>query len=186
VENLKEILDSLSDVAHSGARMPELDLVKVMGRILDLLQEDAKALGITSGKYVVSRGDPRGLDDKDVLKAIKPHVPKDTYKEIAAASKIGELQDEFGDWYADDSDDELYPVLEPIARRNGLFEDLESASNVVFFLCPSSQGKKAVIAADWTWHDGKFFTPELYKTVKDLEKSLAKIGHTELFDFEYY
>jgi hypothetical protein len=36
VENLKEILDSLSDVAHSGARMPELDLVKVMGRIWDL------------------------------------------------------------------------------------------------------------------------------------------------------
>ena len=97
--------------------MPELDLVKVMGRIWDLQQEDAKALGITSGKYVVSRGDPRGLDDKDVLKAVKPHVPKDTYKEIAAASKIGELQDEFGDWYADDSDDELYPVLEPIARR---------------------------------------------------------------------
>ena len=105
MENLKEILDSLSDVAHSGARMPELDLVKVMGRIWDLLQEDAKALGITSGKYVVSRGDPRGLDAKDVLKAIKPHVAKDPYKEIAAASKIGELQDEFGDWYADDSDD---------------------------------------------------------------------------------
>ena len=105
---------------------------------------------------------------------------------MITASKIGELQDEFGDWFADDSDDELYRVLEPIARRRGLFEDLESASNVVFFLCPSSQGKKVVIAADWTWHDGKLFTPELYKTVKDLEKSLAKRGHTELFDFEYY
>ena len=54
----------------------------------------------------------------------------------------------------------------------------------------SGEQKKAScperIAADWTWHDGKFFTPELYKTVKDLEKSLAKRGHTELFDFEYY
>ena len=157
-----------------------------MGRIWDLLQEDANELGITSGKYIVSRGDPRDLDDKDVLKAIKSHVPNDTYKEMVAASKNGELQDEFGDWFADDSDDELYRVLEPIARGKGMLEDLESASNVVFFLCPSSQGKKVVIAADWTWHDGKFFTPEIYKTVKDLETSLAKRGHTELFDFEYH
>ena len=82
MDDLQSILDTLSKVVNSGDKMPEVDLVQVMDEIWSLLQEDASALGITSGKYVALRGDPRGLDDKDVLKAVRSHVPKETYKEL--------------------------------------------------------------------------------------------------------
>ena len=186
MDDLQSILDTLSMVLNSGDKMPEVDLVQVMDEIWSLLQEDASALGITSGKYIALRGDPRGLDDKDVLKAVRSHVPKETYKEMVAASKEGELQGEFGDWFADDQDDELYRVLEPIARKKDLLEDLEYTSNVVFFNYPATKRTGVVIAADWYWHDGKFFNPHIHKSVKALEKMLVTDRAIEPHDFEYH
>ena len=61
---------------------------------------------------------------------------------MVAASKEGELQGEFGDWFADDQDDELYRVLEPIARKKDLLEDLEYTSNVVLLSCYKTDGSR--------------------------------------------
>ena len=58
------------------------------------------------------------------------------------------LQHEFSGWLADDSDDELYRVLEPFARAKRLLEDPESASNVVFFSFAQQDGKQIVIAEE--------------------------------------
>ena len=66
MENLKSILDSLAEVAHSNAKMPDVDLIEVMkagfglythDAIYGPFVQDAEALGITGGKYVTQQGD---------------------------------------------------------------------------------------------------------------------------------
>ena len=104
MENLKSILDSLAEVAHSNAKMPDVDLIEVMkagfglythDAIYGPFVQDAEALGITGGKYVTQQGDIFLLSDQDVLTGVMPHVSEETYKQMVAASKDGKLEYEF-------------------------------------------------------------------------------------------
>jgi hypothetical protein len=181
MENLKSILDSLAEVGHSNAKMPQVDLIKVLDEVLGLYTPDVKALGITIGKYVTQNGDISLLSDQDVLTAVMPHVSKETYKQMVAASKDGKLEYEFGHRFESDSGDGLYRVLEPIARKRGLFnEDFNFGSDVYFLSYPATKQTSIVIAADW--YDYEWHAPKLYKSVEELEEELLKDRAIELFE----
>ena len=192
MENLKSILDSLAEVAHSNAKMPQVDLIEVMKEVFGCYThdaiygpfvQDAEALGITAGKNATQQGDISLLSDQDVLTAVMPHVSKETYKQMVAASKDGKLEYEFGHRFESDSGDGLYRVLEPIARKRGLFhEDFEIGSDVFFLSYPATKQTSIVIAADWTWYDYKWHAPKLYKSVEELEEELLKDRAIELFE----
>ena len=46
----------MAEVAHSNAKMPQVDLIEVMEEVFFLFTQDAKALGITVGKYITQHG----------------------------------------------------------------------------------------------------------------------------------
>jgi hypothetical protein len=131
MEEVEQDLEALLAFVNEGAQKPDIDLTKLMHQICDLLSGDSNALGITSAKYLALRGDPGELDDADLLAAIKPHVPSETYQEFKEASEDGILQDEYSDVFRDDSDDGYFEISEPIARAKGALEDMEYASSFV-------------------------------------------------------
>ena len=169
MEEVEQDLEALLAFVNDGAEKPDIDLTKLMGKVCDLLSGDSNALGITSGKYLALRGDPGELDDEDLLAAIKPHVPSETYQEFKGASEDGILQDEYSDVFRDDSDDGYFEILEPIARAKGALEDMEYASSFVFIEYAGSGKTALVLAADYTWHSGDLTEAKLFSSVEAFE-----------------
>jgi len=173
MEEVEQDLEALLAFVNDGAEKPDIDLTKLMGKVCDLLSGDSNALGITSGKYLALRGDPGELDDEDLLAAIKPHVPSDTYQQFKGASEDGILQDEYSDVFRDDSDDGYFEILEPIARAKGALEDMEYASSFVFIEYAGSGKTALVLAADYTWHSGDVTEAKLFSSVEAFEKEYS-------------
>ena len=173
MEEVEQDLEALLAFVNDGAEKPDIDLTKLMCQICDLLSDDSNALGITSGKYLALRGDPGELDDEDLLTAIKPHVPSETYQEFKGASEDGILQDEYSDVFRDDSDDGYFEILEPIARAKGALEDMEYASSFVFIEYAGSGKTALVLAADYTWHSGDVTEAKLFSSVEAFEKEYS-------------
>ena len=175
MEEVEQDLEALLAFVNDGAEKPDIDLTKLMGKVCDLLSGDSNALGITSGKYLALRGDPGELDDEDLLAAIKPHVPSETYQEFKGASEDGILQDEYSDVFRDDSDDGYFEILEPIARAKGALEDMEYASSFVFIEYAGSGKTALVLAADYTWHSGELTEAKLFSSVEAFETEYSAI-----------
>ena len=169
MEEVEQDVEALLAFVNDGAKKPDIDLTKLMGKVCDLLSGDSNALGITSGKYLALRGDPGELDDEDLLAAIKPHVPSETYQEFKGASEDGILQDEYSDVFRDDSDDGYFEILEPIARAKGALEDMEYASSFVFIEYAGSGKTALALAADYTWHSGDVTEAKLFSSVEAFE-----------------
>ena len=83
------------------------------------------------------------------------HVSKETYKQMVAASKVGNLACDLVDSIANDRGDELYLVLERIVRKRGLVEDFDIGSDVYFRSYPGTKQTTIRIATDWNWYDHK-------------------------------